>query len=160
MTDIANSREEIGKIYQLISPLLGQKAWNVRLGVGNFITMEFGNLISIAPKDKRGEWLLWIYGYGWYIENPDGINVGSEDSRDILQQAVPIFEGHTLEEVVISPIAFETNFIFDSNLVLHIFPLTFVSDPDSWMLFTPERMVLILKSTGEWSYASSKLPMK
>ena len=147
-----NSHREMNEIYQIINPLLGQRAWNVSLGVGNFVTMNFGELYSVAVNENHGGWLLWIYGYGWYIENPKDRNIGSEDPRDLLRLAVSIFEGRVLERVEISPIAFETNFILDSSLVLHIFPLTFINDPDSWMLFTPERKVLILNSTGEWSY--------
>lgn len=150
-----NNLTEIGSI---INPLLGQIARNVKLGIGSFITMKFGYPPPISPKSGLGEWFLWIYYCGWYLENPDGLFIGSEDPRKILKQQLSILEGRKLENVDISPIGLETNFIFESKLVLHTFPLNFIEPCEYWMLFTPKDKVLVLGSKPTWSYEEASEP--
>ncbi|HSQ26857.1 MAG TPA: hypothetical protein VLM80_07010 [Anaerolineales bacterium] len=146
---------EIDTIYKIIEPLLGHKAWNVRLGVGSFITMEFGDPVTSSRGTIFGDWHLWIYCCGWFLENPNDTYVGSEDPREILRQRIIVLEGRSLENVIISPIAFETNFIFDNSLTLHTFPLNFHDPCDYWKLYTPQRRVLILGPAPKWSYELS-----
>jgi hypothetical protein len=148
-------RSDIESINEIVKPLLGHMAWNVKLGVGSFITMEFGDLVLTARGRSRGEWYLWIYCCGWYLENPNGPYLGSEDPRKILKQEIKILEGHRLEAVIISSIAFETNFVFDDGLVLHTFPLNFIEPTEYWMLFTPIGKVLVLGPERKWSFESS-----
>ena len=146
---------DMDAIKEIIKPLIGHKSWNVKLGVGSFLTMEFGDPISAPHLKKHGEWHLWIYCCGWYLENPKGSFIGSEDPRDILKQEITVLDGHRLEEVVISPIAFETNFVFDYGLVLHTFPLNFIDPCEYWKLFTPNGKVLVLGPAAKWSYMLS-----
>lgn len=146
---------DIAIIDEIIKPLLGNTAWNVKLGIGSFITMEFGDRISLAHGRTRGEWYLWIYYCGWYLENPHGTFLGSEDPRKILKQEIIILEGDRLENVIISPIAFETNFVFQSGIVLHTFPLNFIDPSEYWMLFTPIERVLVIGPARNWSFEPS-----
>jgi hypothetical protein len=146
---------DLGSIHGIIKPLLGLEAWNVKLGIGSFITMEFGDRVTINKKISRGEWYLWIYCCGWYLENPNGLFLGSEDSRKILEQEIKVLEGRRIESVIISPIGFETNFEFNGGLVLHIFPLNFFDPHEFWMLFTPIGKVLVLGPGKEWTYKFS-----
>jgi len=145
-------KEDLDQITEIIKPLPGQAAWNVKLGIGSFLTMEFGKSISISAEDKRGEWYLWIYCAGWYLENPNGVFIGSEDSRDIIRKEIQVLEGRKLEDILISAVAFETKFVFNDGIILHTFPLSFFDDCESWKLFTPEKKVLLINPNGEWSY--------
>jgi len=43
---------DLTEIQAIIAPLLGQKAWDVSLGVGSFITIEFGAPLSIEETAK------------------------------------------------------------------------------------------------------------
>jgi len=149
--------KDIDQIREIIRPLLGSSAWNVKIGIGTFITMEFGNQISISPRDKRGEWYLWIYYAGWFLENPKGISIGSEDKRDILKKEVKVLEGCRLVDILIYNSAFETKFVFDDGIILHTFPLHIVDDWESWELFTPDKKVLILYPSGKWDYKPANL---
>jgi hypothetical protein len=148
------TQKDINKINRIIKPVLGHSAWNVKLGTGSFITMEFGNPVPNVGHRTYGEWYLWIYCCGWYLENPDDNFIGSEDPREILKTKIIILEGHRLENVIISPVAFETNFVFDSSLVLHTFPLNFVEPCEYWKLFTPDGKVLVLGPARSWSFES------
>jgi hypothetical protein len=52
---------DIRKIQGKIKPLLGTKAWGVSLGVGSFITFEFGEKRIKRFKNREyihGEWHL------------------------------------------------------------------------------------------------------
>lgn len=152
MTKAIIKQEDIEQITEIFKPLLGEVGWNVKLGIGSFLTMEFGNPISISPSHQRGEWHLWIYCAGWYLENPNGVFIGSEDSRDIIRKEIQVLEGQKISNIQISTVAFETKFVFDDGIVLHTFPLSFFDDCESWQLFTPEKKVLIINPNGEWTY--------
>lgn len=155
MNRINGTRGDIDTINEIVKPLLGQKAWNVKLGVGSFITMEFGGSVPVERGITHGEWYLWIYCCGWYLENPNGAFIGSEDPRDILRKEITVIEGHLLKDVVISSIAFETNFVFEHGLVLHTFPLNFIEPCEYWKLFTPNGNILVLGPALKWSFEDS-----
>lgn len=146
---------DIENINQIIKPILGHKAWNVKLGVGSFVTMEFGHPTRMINGKSHGEWYLWIYCCGWYLEKPKGDYLGCEDPREIVKQEISVIEGHQLEDVQISSLAFETNFIFDDDIVLHTFPLNFIDDCEYWMLYTPEGKVLVIGPADKWTYKLS-----
>lgn len=146
---------DIEKINEIIRPLLGHEAWGVKLGVGSFITLEFGKPIINKFGKTRGEWLLWIYYCGWYIENPHKNFIGSEDSRERLKYEIAVLEGQRLENVIISPIAFETNFYFSNSIILHTFPLNFIDPYEYWMLYTPNEKVLTIGPAANWSFVQS-----
>ena len=155
MNNINAKSGDISTIYEIVKPLLGHAAWNVKIGVGSFITMEFGDPTPGAHQRIFGEWYLWIYCCGWYLENPTGDFIGSEDPREVIKQRITILEGHSLDEIVISSVAFETNFVYDSGLVLHTFPLNFVDPCEYWKLFTPIGKVLVLGPATNWSFEPS-----
>lgn len=157
MTNSKISKEDIDQIRSVINPLLNQSTWNVRLGVGSFLTMEFGKSILVSDNDSRGEWYLWIYCAGWYLENPNGAFIGSEDSREIITRELHILEGRQLVDVLISAVAFETKFVFDEGIILHTFPILFYDNCELWKLFTPEKKVLKVWPTGEWSYVDASI---
>jgi hypothetical protein len=151
------SNRDIDTINEIILPLLGHVAHNVKLGLDNFITLEFGNTIFSSRGKAISEWFLWIYYCGWYIEKSDGTLIGSDDPREVLKQEVTTIEGHILEAVIISPIAFETNFVFDRGLVLHTFPLNFIDPSEYWKLYTPQGKVLNLGPAPKWSFELSSI---
>jgi len=146
---------DIDSIVKILFPLRGLQAWNVKLGIGSFITIEFGNKILSTRGKSYGEWYLWIYSCGWFLEDPTGPYLGSEDPRETLKKGITILEGHIIENTTISPIGFQTNFIFDTGLVLHTFPLSFVDPAPYWKFFTPEGKVLIIGPFKQWTYESS-----
>lgn len=44
------------------------KAWGARLGVGSFVTIEFGEEVKEQPSSKtHGEWHLWVYMATWDV---------------------------------------------------------------------------------------------
>jgi hypothetical protein len=139
--DLAGARRRIG-------PLLGQRAWNVRRGIGSFVTIEFGRPL---PPDARGtvhgEYHLWIMMAAWRLETTDQVIVGSEDQG--LDQALARLEGRPLTDVLIRPPALETRFDF-AGLRLETFPI-YRRDPgegeyEHWMLWLGDGDVLVAGS--------------
>ncbi|MFF1868563.1 hypothetical protein [Kitasatospora herbaricolor] len=131
-----------------ISPLLGQRAWNVRRGIGSFVTIEFGRpLKPDANGNVHGEYHLWIMMAAWRLETADQVIVGSEDQD--LDQALARLEGRLLTEVLIRPPALETRFDF-AGLRLETFPI-YRRDPeegeyDHWILWLGDGDVLVAGS--------------
>jgi hypothetical protein len=147
---------DIHVIEEKLKPLLGKKAWGVALGVGSFITLEFGRpLAPYATKQGRevihGEWHLWVYDCAWRLETADGVLVASEDDRNEIEEAIKSLEGAALKLVELFPPALDTLLKFDNGLTLRLFPI-YSNDADHWMLFTPEKKVLTIGPGTDWSY--------
>lgn len=158
MADYHDIHPTITGINAIIAPLLGRPAWDVRLGIGSFITVEFGERVTVSPRDSRGEWLLWITYAGWLLENSTGILVSSGDDRKLIRQEIVILEGRPLQVIRVSLNPPETRFVFDEGLALSTFPDGYVPDSELWNLFTPQNKVLVLYPTGRWSYTPADQP--
>jgi hypothetical protein len=137
----------------------GHKAWNVSLGVGSYVTMDFGPEIEITISNKhkftRGKWHLWVQYCAWRIEARNKIVAGSDDPRYKLERAVKYFEGLVLKSVILTPPAPDVSFIFEKELILKLFPFNFTGDYEDWCLYTPDQHVLVLGGKEPWAYVSS-----
>ncbi|HBE20391.1 MAG TPA: hypothetical protein DEG17_25005 [Cyanobacteria bacterium UBA11149] len=158
---------DIQKIQTHIAPLLGQKPWHVSIGVGSFITFDFGTPIPRKflhkgnPLPARGEWHLWIYMCAWRLEKEDEVLAACEDSQQQMEGAVKSMEGLALQSIQLLPPAWDTIFTFEDGIVLRTFSI--YSDcseegVDNWLLFTPGDNVLSIGPGSTWSYGSSSAP--
>ena len=143
-----NRNDQLSAIFR---PLIGRKPWQVRLGYGSFITMEFGKKTtdSWVTRGKRfstvhGEWHLWIYQCDWKLTKSRKRVASSEDDRDRLGPAVEILQGRTLESVHIYDDSFDTDFLFSGGLTLRCTGYS-DEDPDEerWLLYMPHHKVLL-----------------
>jgi hypothetical protein len=149
------TESEILQIKAHIHPIIGQKAWGVSVGVGSFITLEFGDPIQSTELSRsHGEWHLWIYYCAWRLEKGNSVLAGSEDPRPKLEQTVKCMEGLTLNSVEILPPALETIVRFSEQIVLRLFPI-YSEEYEHWMLYTPNGNVLCIGPGSNWSYESS-----
>lgn len=160
---------DIQKIQTHIAPLLGQKPWDASIGVGSFITLEFGTPIpptrKFSPRGKplpaHGEWHLWIYMCAWRLEKGDEVLAACEDSREQMEAAVKSMEGLALQSIELLPPAWDTIFTFENQVVLRTFSI--YSDcseegSENWLLFTPGQNVLSIGPGSTWYYGSSSEP--
>ena len=157
---MAVTEADIQEIEAKLEPLIGQAAWGVSLGVGSFVTLEFGALVP--PHDgegvPHGQWHLWIYCSAWRIDEGNEVLTGSEDSREKLEAAVRRMDGLVLQHVGVSPPALETSFNFDQGISLRVFPI-FSEGFEHWMLYTPDGNVLTVGPGTSWTYESaSRVP--
>ncbi len=74
---------------KLVGLLKGNTPWGVRLGVGSFLTMEFGRPeANLVGRTAHGEFHLWLYMCSWRIEMGEKIIAGSEDERPAIEAAL------------------------------------------------------------------------
>src|SRR5258708_34384741 len=115
---------DLQPIYEKLQPLIGQRPWEVWLGWGSFITLEFGNKIEAAGSPHiHGEWSLWVQMSAWRLETKTDIITASEDSRPGMIESIKRLEGTTLVSIKLQPPSLETTFTFEGEVVLHLFPL-------------------------------------
>jgi hypothetical protein len=146
------NRNELITIQNIITPLIGLKAWGVNLGQGSFITLEFGNAL---PPDERtkiqhGEWHLWIYNSSWRLENGEKVLVGSEDSRQEINKNIRILEGLVLKNISFLAPGPDTVLEFENSIRLKVFPLIFHEENDYWILYMPDGKTLTLHTGPSW----------
>jgi hypothetical protein len=122
-------------------PLIGQKPWNVRLGYGSFITMEFGKK---ARNSVHGEWHLWVYMCDWTLVKNHKALGSAADAREHIEKVLQSLSGRALESVKVINDDFDTDFIFSGGVVLHTRGLKDeAEDVERWLLFMPKTKVLV-----------------
>lgn len=147
---------------ELFKRLSGKKPTRISLGHGSFLTFDFGRDYEEKIKTrsggfkiiKYGEWHLWVYMCAWRIDKNDIPFVGSNDSRDLIQQKLQSLADQKLKTASILNEAFDTTFTFGDEYKLHLFSFE-VTDDEQWMLFTPEKKVFVAGPNNEWSYHDS-----
>ncbi len=145
-------QKDITEIQAKLQGLLGQKAWNVTRGQGSFVTMEFGQPVPPvkANETTHGEWHLWLYGCAWRLEQGDRVVIASEDDQTNIETAIQLLEGHVLQKFELLTPALDAVLTFEDDIVLRLFSVN-VEEMDSWMLFTPEKVITV-GASGQWSY--------
>jgi hypothetical protein len=132
--------------------ILGQKAWRVALGQGSFLTMEFGQPIPPAKPNGtiHGEWHLWLYGCAWRLEQGERVITASQDDRSKIETAIQCMEGQALQTFEVQTAALDAVVTFENDIVLRLFSNE-TEEMDSWMLFTPDKVITV-SPAGQWSY--------
>jgi hypothetical protein len=155
--------EAVRGILATVAPILSQRPWGVALGIGSFVTMEFGAVRPPRHAGERphGEWHLWIMHPAWRLEAGECVLAASEDPRPHLAASLQRLEGRALRAVEVLPPALDTVFAFEGELRLRLFPL--YSDAtaegyEHWLLFTPDDHVLVVGPGSRWSYQPARAP--
>lgn len=139
-------------IQEYFKPVAGHSPWRARLGVGSFLTFDFGRRI----KDNghfRGEWRLWIYQANWRLLHRDLKLADSESERQTIEVAIRRLEypGCELKEVKFQSTDSSTEFLF-GNFRLLVSRADYLENPDErdqyWLFFTPQNEVLSVGPGG------------
>lgn len=148
--------ETIREIKKKLDLLIEKKAWNVSLGHGSFITLEFGKPCLPEGNEAKihGEWHLWIYCCAWRLEQENEVIAASEDPRSKLKESIKKLDGLILKSIDLFSPAFDTLFIFEKQTFLRLFPI-YSQEYEHWMLFTPDKNVLTIGPGTDWSYSSA-----
>lgn len=143
----------------LFQKIVGMKPSRIEFGHGSFITMDFGRDIPIRVKTRKGlstrchgEWHLWKYMCAWRIDKDKKPLVGSNDTREKIENALCELKDKNLESVEILNHAFDTKLIFGNDIELFLFSFYTQDDYEQWMLFTPERKTFTAGPGSQWSY--------
>ncbi len=133
-----------------LAGLVGLRAWGAALGIGSFLTLEFGDPLPTLPSARtanrksprqHGAWHLWLYCCAWRIDEPAGIVAASEDARDGLLAAVGRLDGATVVAVNIDSQGCALQIEFDAGLTLTTFAI-FSTEYEHWFAYLPDGMVV------------------
>lgn len=147
---------DLNEISNIISPIIGQNAWGVKLGYGSFITANFGSLIDLGDNISSGEWHLWIRHSYWRLEKENQVLVASEDDRVNIEKYVSVINGLKLDAFEINPSTLETFFSFSEDVKVVVTPTSYLQDKyDYWLFFTATRNVLTIGPGIKFSYENA-----
>ena len=128
------SKTDIGELGldEVVAQIVGRNAWQVGVGHGSFITMEFGEPAIGKPPSKRvhGEWHLWIYSCSWRIEKSGQFLAGCEDPRDVMTAALDHIEGRKLLSFNVNYTSLDAELCFDNGIILRLFSIYSESSDD------------------------------
>lgn len=159
-------------------PLYQHPCWDVRLGYGDQLTLNFGTpkLCIREPKTLsptsspanqklfaqrnvtlRGKWHLWIYFCNWRIRiNGEIVGARTDRSNRRKQRAVDELDGQILTSVRVNPHTAATIFAFDLGGQLETLP--YDAESEQWILFMPRGMTMTVRSDGMYSYDDAHTP--
>ena len=137
-------------IGQYFKPIEGLRPWRARLGVGSFLTFDFGRRIR-EDHHFRGEWRLWIYQATWSLLHGDRKLADSDSKQHVIELAVQRLEKANLTSVKLDPQNSVTQFAF-ADFRLLVSPADYLDAADErdeyWLFFMPENVVLTVGPGG------------
>lgn len=130
---------------QCFGPIIGQRPWRARAGVGSFLTFDFGPKISVDGH-QRGSWHLWIYMSNWVLMHGALKLVDSDSLRSAISAAVRRLEAETFDGIEVNAETHATVFTL-GNFRLTVTPADYLDNPneasESWLFFMPDHLVLL-----------------
>jgi len=139
-------------IQEHFKSIIGHRPWRARLGMGSFLTFDFGRRIK-DDGHFRGEWHLWIYQASWRLIHGDRELADSDSERQTIEVAIRRLEnpGCELSNVTFDPQNTVTEFVF-GQFRLIVSPAEYLDDPDErdeyWLFFMPDNTVLTVGPGG------------
>lgn len=134
---------------QLLQSLIGKAPWQVSLGAGSVVSMEFG---AHDPRQSgariHGEWSLWLYVCSWRLESPGAVIIGCEDERDKIRKVFRERTWTPISELKVVPPALDLDITFEDQSRLRTFSVnSTVADEqqEQWIAYTPYLKSIIAK---------------
>ena len=90
----------------------------------------------------------------WRIDKNNKPYIGSNDTRDLIEQRLSALENIELKKVRILNASFDAVLEFGEGFQLHLFSFQ-VTDDEQWMFYTPEHKTFTAGPGSEWSYVDS-----
>ncbi|WP_117214663.1 hypothetical protein [Allorhizocola rhizosphaerae] len=145
-----NTINPLADVQAKLALATGKVAWGTALGVGSFLTVEFGERVEQAKGKVHGEFHLWVYCSAWRIETPAEIVASSEDPREFLEPTVRSLDGRTLSDIQLDMPSLSSTFAFSDGTRLRTFSI-FSKDFDHWMFYLPGGEVFTAGPGSTWS---------
>jgi len=131
-------------------PVLGTRPWKAKLGVGSFLTFEFGRRIKVNGH-VHGERHLWIYLSNWVLLHGNRRLADSDSDRRVISVSIRRLEERSLTDLRLEREHLKTTFVFD-DFRLVVSPADYLDDADKrdyyWLLFMPNNEVLTVGPSG------------
>jgi hypothetical protein len=165
-----NSLLLLGDAESIFEPLVHLECWNVRRGVGSFITFEFGEprLEIREPKAKSrmtndplavahsrrlvtvvGRYHFWVQYCDWVLSS-DGLKLASSSSSEYqIEQSLARIDGQKLLHVRLDAASGTFEMKFDLGAILAISPGREFLEDDQWSLFLQDGTVYSLTGRNQ-----------
>jgi hypothetical protein len=130
----------------LLKPIFGLRSWGVRLGMGSFIFLEFGerNPAYQPPETPRGKWSFWIYCCHWQLSRA-GIELAhSESDRDSIRTAIQVLDGAKLASISLEHNEGRCHFSFEDEIAFVTTSYQEDAHNKMWMLFYAGKCISVL----------------
>ena len=123
------------------SQVVGLRAWDASIGVGSFLTIEFGKPRVTSVGVTQGSFHLWVYGSPWIIRERGTTIATSGQDRAAMMVGARAIEDAILEGFVFDPILMTLTLQFDRDVELALTPL---DDPEmeEWILYLDDDNVI------------------
>lgn len=156
-------------IERILSPIYELPCWNVRLGEGSALSLEFGepHLEILEASDgegaghlrrravsAHGEWHIAIERCQWTLSSSSRCIARGDTSRTRAERAIKILEGQKITRIEISPYAADTawDFEYGEKLVTRSIDHNTQSPAVQWYLFDPKGNVFAVRDDGKYCY--------
>lgn len=168
------------QIKHLFAPLVGQLVWQVRRGVGTFLTLEFGMPhLSIRepivpssdspPRVRRnlmrrgvfvtGDWHLWVQYSDWMLSTSTGVLNSENHPGSPLDECLRDLDGQRFLSVDGGNMEGSCAFRFDLGGLLEIWPSAEIPD-DQWGLFIWNGDIVSYSNDGKLIFDKANLDGK
>ena len=131
----------------VIQRLIGLPIEQAQLGHGSFLTFDLGK--PLKGEQERREWHVWIYCCYWEMFRNESSVTHCEDNRLSISNSVESLAGRLFSKIAVG-IDGGSEFQFSDGTSIRTFP--WEEEAESWMIYTPEGIVLTLNSDGTWDY--------
>ena len=153
----------MNRLEKAFSQIYGEPCWNVRKGVGSFLTLEFGEpKLSIHEPTStrkrrlvnvRGAWHFWVYCCNWKYFDNDQLLGHNESLTKEIEKIARNLDGQAIQKATVT--TEETVLEFDLGGRLVLIPNKTDYDDkektEQWMLFMPNGEVCTLRADGQYS---------
>jgi hypothetical protein len=127
---------------EIVKSLAGKYPSRFELGIGSFLTLDFGREVELSTGKKRAEWHLWIYCTPWRLRRKTRLIVGSEDDRDKIGREINRLGNKMIVRCDMSWPTLDLTIEFEDGIYLETFSTGYDDETEHWMLFYPNNMVL------------------
>jgi len=112
----------------------GHAPWNVRLGHGTYVFLDFGNVINDGESARqRGSVQLWIVEAIWRIEDSGRLICGSDDEGTAMANGLAYLRHQTVTSAFLTGPLLDLQLTFENGMTFRTFRCS--AEEDAWRLF-------------------------
>jgi hypothetical protein len=146
-----NDWKKAREMLRLIQGLECHVAW---IGIGSFLTLEFGDVHTETDGYQRRDYLLWLYESNWSIRSTRQ-TIAFNDSLDIMNNGARLITSACCTTSTIRNHDLGTVMRFSSGVSLVATSNMKRLKEDFWLLYLPDYLVGVARGTSSFRVISS-----
>jgi hypothetical protein len=124
-----------------LTQIVGLRAWEPSVGVGSFLTIEFGDTRITSTGLTVGAFHIWIYGALWEIRDRKRIIATSSDARVEMVAGAQALDGLLVQGFEFDRERMTLNLRFGPEVELAVTPFGDL-DMEEWLLYLNDGNVI------------------